>query len=170
MNIPAWNDDSVFALIVNAAEGPQSEDDVWNAAHRIEPPMRMSDIAASIEHRAIARFRVGDFKPLTRLLRAREKLSAAGRNLIANFLDGKFKRKDGRPPKPIEERETPLTNAAWQFPTIQFWLGKYYPDRRKGEIYDRAIEITARRWGVKKNSLRNLLKHSKNDRRRQPAA
>jgi hypothetical protein len=173
-----WNDPvAVDALILGEIDGPRDEFEYWILTHPEEwdelldkaPRISSPPSAAEIERNVIERFRDGDLRPMAKLVRAREHLSAEVRNLVADYLDGKLKRPRGRPPKKIKERETALTVAAGEFPAIKYWLGVHFPNRRRGEIHDRAVEMAARRWNVAEGSLRNLLNRSKDDRRRLPA-
>jgi hypothetical protein len=173
-----WNDPvAVDARIWGEIYGPRDEFECWLLTHPWEwdelvaklPLISRPPSAAEIERNVIERFRDGDLKPMAKLVRAREHLSAEVRNLVADHLDGKLKRPRGRPPKKIKDRESPLTEAARDFPALKYWLGIHFPNRRRGEIHDRAVEMAARQWDVAEDSLRNLLNRSKGDRRRLPA-
>jgi hypothetical protein len=105
--------------------------------------------------------------PLSRLMRERrDLLTDEAYQFIADVLTGAWKPKMGRPKKTFEQRETPARWAAELVPQMKAVLVKYYSHLSRGEAETKAIELCSRKLGIGIETIRNILRRPKRDRRR----
>ena len=147
--------------------------------HGIEIPFQFSGI---IEH-AIENAEHGNFMVLAHLLHPaamsffpgfpdaswwRAHFSDKAWRLIAARLVGKHKAKRGGRRKDGLNRalSSPVHCASLNFPCIRQALRQAYPEQKKSQIYNRALEVAARLQRIEPTTLSNYLRRSKNDRRR----
>ena len=150
-----------------------------NSPHRIEIPYQFSKII----ERAIEEAERGNFMVLAHLLHPaamshfpgfpdaswwRAHFSDKAWRLIAARLVGKHKAKRGGRRKDGLNRalSSPVHCASLNFPCIRQALRQAYPEQKKSQIYNRALEVAARLQRIEPTTLSNYLRRSKNDRRR----
>ena len=155
----------LLEFVWNEVTGPQSDKDLrfmaldMGSHIRITPPT--SDQAALREARR------WNLKPLANLLRNHPALlGLEARNLIADILEGKKKRKPGALKKRPHERETPAKFAAELVPGMKECLLRYYPELSRGEARDMAIELCSIKLNVPETTIMKMMRRPKGDRRR----
>jgi hypothetical protein len=94
---------------------------------------------------------------LAKYIRTHEKFTLDQRNMLAGFIEGKLKRKKGRPRK-IQQGNMLMQVAAWQVEDLKI---EWRKTGRRYRIHGPAVEAVATRWEITPDKLDNFIRRSK---------
>jgi hypothetical protein len=122
--------------------------------------MKMSDIVfLSAIDAAVA----GEPERLAQYVREHHELTVAQSQKLADFIDGKLKRKKGRPSK-IQRPNMLMQCAAWDVEELK---AEWRKTGRRYRIHRPALEAVAARWEITPDKLENFIRRSKPPRKNQ---
>jgi hypothetical protein len=165
--LPKWNNDDAVAALVDAEFLEWERQDAMDAVDRLDPGFKESELLSWIENDAADAAKRGDFKPLIEIfeqqnllirhLTSKFGLSKKTLAIAAKKLRGEWIRNHGRPRQSDEERHagSKCHGAAAELPDVIRILKSYYPNEK---VREKAIEIAARRAGIKAGTLSNYLR------------